>query len=81
MALLEPPCLLSFAERTAPVRRAAFLVLPMIYAISALLVFQLIGELIVRTLGLPLPGALAGTMIIDCCSWRPASGLVFPITM
>ena len=45
-------------------RRAAFLPLPMIYAITALLVFQLIGELIVRTLGLPLPGALAGMLLL-----------------
>ena len=36
----------------------------MIYAITALLVFQLIGELIVRTLGLPLPGALAGMLLL-----------------
>lgn len=36
----------------------------MIYAIAALLVFQFIGELIVRTLGLPLPGALAGMLLL-----------------
>ena len=36
----------------------------MIYAITALLAFQLIGELIVRTLGLPLPGALAGMLLL-----------------
>jgi hypothetical protein len=23
-----------------------------------------------------IPGVLAGTTIMDCCSWRPASGLV-----
>ena len=27
------------------------------------------------------PGVLAGTTIMDCCSWRPASGLVLPMTI
>ncbi len=32
----------------------------MLHALAALLLFQLLGELIVRWTGLPLPGALAG---------------------
>lgn len=36
----------------------------MIYAIAALLAFQFAGELVVRTLGLPLPGALAGMLML-----------------
>lgn len=36
----------------------------MIYALAALLVFQFTGELVVRALGLPLPGALAGMLLL-----------------
>lgn len=36
----------------------------MIYAITALLAFQFVGELVVRVLGLPLPGALAGMLLL-----------------
>ena len=36
----------------------------MIYAITALLAFQFVGELVVRALGLPLPGALAGMLLL-----------------
>ena len=36
----------------------------MIYAITALLAFQFVGELAVRVLGLPLPGALAGMLLL-----------------
>ena len=36
----------------------------MIYALTALLVFQFAGELAVRALGLPLPGALVGMLLL-----------------
>lgn len=36
----------------------------MIYAITALFAFQFMGELVVRALGLPLPGALAGMLLL-----------------
>jgi len=36
----------------------------MIYALTALLVFQFVGELAVRSLGLPLPGALVGMLLL-----------------
>jgi holin-like protein len=36
----------------------------MIYALTALFVFQLLGELVVRWLGIPLPGALVGTLLL-----------------
>lgn len=36
----------------------------MIYALTALLVFQFTGELAVRALGLPLPGALVGMLLL-----------------
>jgi putative effector of murein hydrolase LrgA (UPF0299 family) len=36
----------------------------MLQAIAALLLFQLLGELIVRWTGLPLPGALAGMALL-----------------
>ncbi|WP_280189447.1 CidA/LrgA family protein [Delftia sp. PS-11] len=36
----------------------------MLYAIAALFVFQLLGELLVQLAGLPLPGALAGTLLL-----------------
>lgn len=36
----------------------------MLYALTALFVFQLLGELLVRLAGLPLPGALAGMLLL-----------------
>jgi len=36
----------------------------MLYAITALFAFQLLGEILVRLLGLPLPGALAGMLLL-----------------
>ncbi|MBS0508532.1 MAG: CidA/LrgA family protein [Proteobacteria bacterium] len=36
----------------------------MLYAITALFAFQLLGELLVQLLGLPLPGALAGMLLL-----------------
>lgn len=36
----------------------------MIYAFAALLAFQFLGEVVVRTLHLPLPGALAGMLLL-----------------
>ncbi len=38
----------------------------MLHALAALLLFQLLGELIVRWTGLPLPGALAGMVLLLC---------------
>lgn len=36
----------------------------MIYAIAALFVFQLLGELVVHVFSLPLPGALVGMLLL-----------------
>lgn len=36
----------------------------MIYAITALFVFQLLGEILVQALSLPLPGPLAGMLLL-----------------
>ena len=36
----------------------------MLYAITALFAFQLLGEILVQLLGLPLPGALAGMLLL-----------------
>ena len=36
----------------------------MIYAFAALLAFQFLGEVVVRALHLPLPGALAGMLLL-----------------
>ena len=36
----------------------------MIYAFAALLAFQFLGEVVVRTLHLPLPGPLAGMLLL-----------------
>jgi len=36
----------------------------MLYAITALFVFQLLGEILVRLLDLPLPGALVGMLLL-----------------
>lgn len=38
----------------------------MLHALAALLLFQLLGELIVRWASLPLPGALAGMGLLLC---------------
>lgn len=37
---------------------------PMLYALTALFAFQFLGELLVRLLHLPLPGALAGMLLL-----------------
>lgn len=36
----------------------------MLYALTALLIFQLLGEVLVQWLQLPLPGALAGMLLL-----------------
>ena len=36
----------------------------MLYAIAVLFAFQLLGEFLVRISGLPLPGALVGTLLL-----------------
>ena len=36
----------------------------MLYAIAVLFAFQLLGEFLVRVSGLPLPGALVGTLLL-----------------
>ncbi|CAM4307420.1 CidA/LrgA family protein [Comamonas aquatilis] len=36
----------------------------MLYAVATLFAFQLLGELLVRVSGLPLPGALIGTLLL-----------------
>ena len=36
----------------------------MLYALATLFAFQLLGELVVRITGLPLPGALIGTLLL-----------------
>lgn len=36
----------------------------MLYAFTALLAFQLLGEVLVQLLGLPLPGAVAGMLLL-----------------
>lgn len=36
----------------------------MLYALAVLFAFQLLGELVVRTTDLPLPGALLGTLLL-----------------
>ncbi len=38
--------------------------MPLIYGITALLVFQLIGEVGVRALGIPVPGPVAGMLLL-----------------
>jgi len=43
----------------------------MIYAVAALLLFQLLGECIVQVLALPLPGALVGMLLLFAgLMWR-----------
>lgn len=36
----------------------------MLYALTALFILQLLGELLVQLVGLPLPGALAGMLLL-----------------
>jgi len=43
---------------------AATAFFPMLYALTALFAFQLLGDLLVQSLGLPLPGALAGMLLL-----------------
>jgi|TARA_R110000851_G_scaffold332391_1_gene508472 putative effector of murein hydrolase LrgA (UPF0299 family) len=38
--------------------------MPVLYAVAALLVMQLAGEWIVRVVGLPVPGALVGLLLL-----------------
>lgn len=38
--------------------------MPVLYAVATLLVMQLAGEWVVRMLGLPVPGALAGLLLL-----------------
>jgi len=40
------------------------MIAPMVYALTALFAFQLLGELLVQWLHLPLPGALAGMLLL-----------------
>lgn len=45
----------------------------MIAALATLLVFQLLGEALVRTLGLPVPGPVLGlALLLPLLAWRPA---------
>ncbi|MDP2264812.1 MAG: CidA/LrgA family protein [Hydrogenophaga sp.] len=45
----------------------------MIAALSTLLVFQLLGEALVRALGVPVPGPVVGlALLIPLLAWRPA---------
>lgn len=45
----------------------------MIPALATLLVFQLLGEALVRTLGLPVPGPVLGlALLLPLLAWRPA---------
>lgn len=50
--------------RLAAWRFRAFTETLMIYAITALFAFQLLGEILVQTLSLPLPGPLAGMLLL-----------------
>ena len=44
----------------------------MIAALTTLLVFQLLGEALVRTLGLPVPGPVLGlALLLPVLAWRP----------
>lgn len=53
-------CALSEDRSPAPHRSCTH----MLYALTALLAFQLLGELLVRLLSLPLPGPLAGMLLL-----------------
>ena len=45
----------------------------MIAALATLLVFQLLGEALVRTLGLPVPGPVLGlALLLPVLAWRPS---------
>jgi holin-like protein len=45
----------------------------LIAALATLLVFQLLGEALVRTLGLPVPGPVLGlALLLPLLAWRPA---------
>ena len=45
----------------------------MIAALATLLVFQLLGEALVRTMGLPVPGPVLGlALLLPLLAWRPA---------
>jgi holin-like protein len=45
----------------------------MIAALATLLVFQLLGEALVRALGVPVPGPVVGlALLIPLLAWRPA---------
>ncbi|TNF61704.1 MAG: CidA/LrgA family protein [Burkholderiales bacterium] len=45
----------------------------MVPALATLLVFQLLGETVVRTLGIPVPGPVAGlAFLLPLLAWRPA---------
>lgn len=52
----------------------------MIPALTIILLFQLIGEVTSRALGLPLPGPVLGLVLLVVCCWvRPAlSGMLRP---
>ena len=39
--------------------------MPLIYGLTVLLVFQLVGEVGVRALGIPVPGPVAGMLLLD----------------
>lgn len=44
----------------------------MIAALATLLLFQLLGEALVRTLGLPVPGPVLGlALLLPVLAWRP----------
>ncbi|HMN93070.1 MAG TPA: CidA/LrgA family protein [Hydrogenophaga sp.] len=44
----------------------------MIASLATLLVFQLLGEVLVRTLGLPVPGPVLGlALLLPLLAWRP----------
>jgi holin-like protein len=44
-----------------------------IAALATLLVFQLLGEALVRTVGLPVPGPVLGlALLLPLLAWRPA---------
>src|SRR5690606_5820787 len=70
---LQPGCLVWHTSTLSPIftrarpaawRFRAFTETLMIYAITALFAFQLLGEILVQTLSLPLPGPLAGMLLL-----------------
>jgi putative effector of murein hydrolase LrgA (UPF0299 family) len=56
----------SFAElfQSRPHPAWSSFAIPMLYAVATLFAFQLLGEFIARFSGLPLPGALVGTLLL-----------------